>query len=249
VHTERTRLRTQISALSTLCLGRVGIQFHIPIEIVTPAVRCISNPDGNSDNGIPTRLHRLLRELHAGFLRCPTAFLVVATPAGCHDILPGLSPTLGDGDDVIERQFLGPELVTTILAGIAISREDINAREFDRPMDILEADQFEEPHDGGKPDGDRNSVNLSVVDLKDFNFALPKERDRFLPIDNPQGFVRRVEEKGHLHAAASFPTKAPCVRGPGCSIGTRTYVYAISLGRNQVTDESTYCVCAIGRSA
>jgi len=150
---------------------------------------------------------------------------------------------------MIERQFLGPELVTTVLAGIAISRENINAGEFDRPMDILEADQLEEPHDGGKFDGDRNCVNLSVVDLKDFNFALPKERDRLLPIDHPQGFVCRVEEKGHLHAAASFPTKAPCVRGPGYSIGTRTYVYAISLGRNQVTDESTYCLSAIVRPA
>jgi hypothetical protein len=150
---------------------------------------------------------------------------------------------------MIERQFLGPELVTTVLAGIAISREDIDAGELDRPVDILEPDQLEEPHDGGKLDGDRNRVNLSVVDLKDFNFALPKERDRLLPIDHPQGFVRRVEEKGHLHAAASFPTKAPCVRGPGYSIGTRTYVYAISLGRNQVTDGSIDCMCSLGSPA
>jgi hypothetical protein len=32
-------------------------------------------------------------------------------------------------------------------------------------MDILEPDQLEKPHDGGKLDGDRNGVNLSVVDL------------------------------------------------------------------------------------
>jgi hypothetical protein len=95
---------------------------------------------------------------------------------------------------MIECQLLGSELMTAVLAGVAISREDIDAGEFDRPMDFLEADQFEEPHDGGKLDGDRNRVNLSVVDLKDFNFALPKERDRLLPMDNPQGFVRRVEQ-------------------------------------------------------
>ena len=28
------------------------------------------------------------------------------------------------------------------------------------------------------------------------------------------------------------------MRGPGCSIDTRTYFYAISPGRNQVTDDS-----------
>lgn len=230
---------------SQLGVGGVGIQLHIPIEIVTPAVRCIPNSDGNRDDRIPSRLHRLLHQLHAGLFGRTTALLVVTTPARCDDIFPCLSPTLGDGDDMIERQFLGSELVTTVLAGIAISCEDIDAGEFNRPMDILEPDQLEEPHDGGKLDGDRYRMDLSVVDLKDLNFALPKKRDRLLPMDDPQGFVRCVEQKGHLHAATSFPTKAPCMRGPGCSIGTRTYFYAISLGRNQVTGGSAPCVCSI----
>ena len=137
-----------------LGVSGVSIQFHIPIEIVTPAVRCVPNPDGNSYNRIPARLQRLLHEPHAGFFRRTTAFFVVTTPAGRHDILPGLSSTLGDGDDMIERQLFGPELVTTVLAGIAISRKDIDAGEFDRPVNILEPDQLEEPHDGGKLNGD-----------------------------------------------------------------------------------------------
>ena len=132
---------------STLGFGGVRIQFHIPIEVVTPAIRCVSNPDGNGDNGIPTRLHRFLQESHPSFLRCAAALLVVATPARRHDIFPGLSPALGNGNNVIERQFLGSKLVSTILAGIAISREDIDAGEFDGPVDILEPNQFEEPHD------------------------------------------------------------------------------------------------------
>jgi len=104
---------------------------------------------------------------------------------------------------MIERQLLGSELMTAVLAGIAISREDIDAGEFDRPMDILETDQLEKPHDGGKLDGNRYRVHLSVVDLEDFNFSLPKERDRLLPMNNPQGFVRRVEQKGHFHTTTS----------------------------------------------
>ena len=104
---------------------------------------------------------------------------------------------------MIERQFLGPELVTTVLAGIAVSRKDIDAGEFDGPVDILEPNQLQEAHDGGKLNGDRYRVDLSVIDLEDFNFALPKERNCLLPIDDPQGFVRRVEQKGHFHAATS----------------------------------------------
>jgi hypothetical protein len=124
---------------------------------------------------------------------------------------------------MIERQLLGPELVTTVLAGIAISSKDIDAGKFDRPVAILEPDQLEEPHYRGKLNGDRYSVDLSVVDLEDFNFALPEERDRLLPMNNPQGFVRRIEQEGHFHAATSFPTEAPFVGGPRFSLKTRTF--------------------------
>ena len=104
---------------------------------------------------------------------------------------------------MIERQLLGPELVTTVLAGIAVSCKDIDPGKLDCPVNILEPNQFEEPHDGGKLNGDRHCVDLSVVDLEDFNFTLPEKRNRLLPIDDPQGFVRRVEQKGHFHAVTS----------------------------------------------
>jgi hypothetical protein len=189
---------------SQLGVCGVGIEFHIPIEIVTPAIRRVPNPDGNGHNGIPARLHRPLRELHAGFFWRATALFVVTTPACRHNIFPGLPPTLGDRDDMIERQLLGPELVTTVLAGIAVSCKDIDPGELDCPVNILEPNQFEEPHDGRKLNGDRHCVDLSVVDLEDFNFTLPEKRNRLLPIDDPQRFVRRVEQKGHLHAVTSF---------------------------------------------
>jgi len=150
---------------------------------------------------------------------------------------------------MIERQLFGPELVTTVLAGIAISRKDIDAGEFDRPVDILEPDQLEESHDGGELNGDRYRMDLSVVNLEDFNFALPEERDRLFPMDDPQGFVCRVEQKGHFHPATSSPTEAPCMRGPGFSLGTFLLLYAISRGRNQVTDRSADYTYSIGRSA
>jgi hypothetical protein len=51
---------------------------------------------------------------------------------------------------------------------------------------------------------------------------LPEERNRLLPMNDPQGFVRCVEQEGHFHAATSFPTKAPSVGRPGFSLKTRT---------------------------
>jgi len=38
------------------------------------------------------------------------------------------------------------------------------------------------------------------------------------------------------------------MRGPWCSIGTRTYFYAISLDLNQVTNGSVDCHCSVGHS-
>lgn len=55
---------------------------------------------------------------------------------------------------MVERQLFRPEFVPTVLAGIAISREDIDAGELDRPVDILKPNQLEKPHDGGELDGD-----------------------------------------------------------------------------------------------
>ena len=55
---------------------------------------------------------------------------------------------------MVERQLFGPELVPTVLAGIAVSREDIDPGELDRTVDILKPNQLEKPHDGGKLNGD-----------------------------------------------------------------------------------------------
>ena len=86
---------------------------------------------------------------------------------------------------MIERQLFCSELVATVLARIAISRENIDAREFHRPVNVLESNQLQEAHDRRKLDGNRHGMDFSVVDLEDFNFSLPQERDRLLPMDDP----------------------------------------------------------------
>ena len=56
-------------------------------------------------------------------------------------------------------------------------------------------------------------MNFSVVDFEDFDFPLPEERDRFLPMHDPQRFVRRVEQESHFHAATSFPHRGSLMTG------------------------------------
>ena len=86
---------------------------------------------------------------------------------------------------MIERQLFCSELVATVLARIAISRENIDTREFHRPVNVLESNQLQEAHDRRKLDGNRHGMDFSVVDLEDFNFTLPQKRDRLLPMDDP----------------------------------------------------------------
>lgn len=60
---------------------------------------------------------------------------------------------------------------------------------------------------------------FAVVYFQNFDFPLPEERDCFLPMDDPQGFVGRVEQEGHFHAGTSSPIGlhgiGQCFRGVG----------------------------------
>jgi hypothetical protein len=60
-----------------------------------------------------------------------------------------------------------------------------------------------------------------------------------LPMNDTQGFIRRVEQEGHFHSTTSFPTEAPSARGPLFGLGTVEYFYAISLRQNQAQGHST----------
>jgi len=86
---------------------------------------------------------------------------------------------------MIERQFFRSKFMVTILTTVSVSRKDIDARELDGAMAVLQSHQFQQPHDRGKFDRERNSMNLTIVDLQHFDFPLPEERDRFLPMYNP----------------------------------------------------------------
>src|SRR2546427_13299515 len=128
--------------LSTNCqlvVPTVGVKFEVPIQIVPPALRSVPNSDRDREDRIPPRLQRLPDQSHGGVFRHATAFPVVTPPARGHDVLPGLPSAFRDRDDMIEREVLGPELLVTILAGITVAGEDVDAQEINGPVEYLKA--------------------------------------------------------------------------------------------------------------
>ena len=133
---------------------RVCIQLHVPIEIVPPTFWRIADPDGNGDDRIPARFDRFPGQSHVCFVRGSPAFPIIATPTRRDDIFPCLFAALRDGNDVVEGQIFGLELVIAILTGVAVSGEDIDPRKLDRAMAVFKLDHLEEPHDRREFDRD-----------------------------------------------------------------------------------------------
>ena len=127
----------------SLRIRRVGVQFQVPIQIVTSTFRCISDANGDGNDGISTRLHRFLFQLHPSLFRCAPAFPIITSPTGRHDIFPGFFSAFGDGNDMIERQFFRSKFMVTILTTVPVSRKDIDAGELDGPMAVLQSHQFQ----------------------------------------------------------------------------------------------------------
>ena len=107
-------------------LSRICVQLHVPIEIVPPTFRCVSDSDRDGDNRIPARLDGFSGQSHVRFVRGSSAFPIIATPTGRDNILPCLFTPLGDRDDMIEGQIFGLKLMIAILAGVTVPGEDID---------------------------------------------------------------------------------------------------------------------------
>ena len=70
-------------------------------------------------------------ECHACLLWCSASFFDVALGAGTDNIIPeGLSAHTS-WDNVVEREFAGPESLAAILAFVPIAGEDVSSIEFD----------------------------------------------------------------------------------------------------------------------
>ena len=85
---------------------------------------------------------------------------------------------------MIEGQFFRSKLVAAILTAVSISRKDVDARKLDGAMTVLQPDEFQQSHDRGQFDRQRNPVDFAIIHFQHFDLPLPEEGDRFLPVHN-----------------------------------------------------------------
>src|SRR6185295_6103326 len=64
---------------------------------------------------------------------------------------------------------------------------------------IFHAHVFQQPDYGGKLNRERNCMNFTIVLLNDFNFPGKEQSEGFLPGDDPEWLVRRIQKQGRMH--------------------------------------------------
>ena len=75
--------------------------------------------------------NRLLNQRHPSLGRGASALFGIAFSAGTDDIIPAIDAAEHPGDDVVERQLAGVELLAAVLAAVAVAGENIASVEFD----------------------------------------------------------------------------------------------------------------------
>ncbi len=103
----------------------------MPIEVVSPAFGRVSDTDHQCEGWCPLGFFRFFLEPHANFFGHLAAFPIVTSPTGRHDVLPGFFTPSGDWDHVVKGEFFRPVPLLTVLAGVTIAGENIDAGELD----------------------------------------------------------------------------------------------------------------------
>ncbi len=82
-------------------------------------------------NGITAGFSRFLEQLHTSLRGSATSFFRIASTAGADNIFPAHASAVRTGNNMIQAKLLHPELLSAVLAAIAVPDEDIAAIEFD----------------------------------------------------------------------------------------------------------------------
>jgi hypothetical protein len=154
------------------------------------------DPD-QSGNGIWS--FRAANQVHAGLFRSAPALLMVALEAACNDIIPCLTPSLDDRNNVIEGQVLGGTPVAAVLASMAIPGVDVGSAEFHLMEAFSGADKSEEAKDAGHPDGKADAAYLPVILRKHFDLALEQQGKGAFPVNDINGLITGVENECLFH--------------------------------------------------
>ena len=88
--------------------------------------------EAQADEGVALGAFGLALELHVGLVWGAAAFSGVALDAGADEVFPGVHAALRAGHDVVDGELGGWEDAATVLAAVAIAREEVAAVELHR---------------------------------------------------------------------------------------------------------------------
>src|SRR6187455_1846275 len=143
--------------------------------------------------------------MHAGLSRRAPSLPTVARDAAGDDVFPVLAAALGHRHDVVEGQLRRGKRPGAVLAGVTVARINVHARERHVVEFALDTYEAEEADDGGELEADARTPHLAVVDREHLHLLLAPERNRLLPVDHLQWFVRSVQKERLLHIVVMMP--------------------------------------------
>src|SRR5687767_139487 len=103
---------------------------------------------------------------------------------------------------MVEGEVGRGKRLPAVLARVMVARVDIRPRKRDVIEAAADFDEAEEADDGGQLEADGHRPNLAVVDRDHLYLPLAPERNRLLPVDDLQRFVRGVQEERLLHGSS-----------------------------------------------
>ena len=100
---------------------------------------------------------------------------------------------------MVEGQLVRGEVISAVLALMAVARVDVRPRKGHVIEAALDLDVTKQPDDGWELETERNGADLPVVHRDDLDLPLAPERDGLLPVDDLERLVRRVEKQRLFH--------------------------------------------------
>src|SRR6478752_4565287 len=116
------RCRREAEASQPLAV--VLIELEVPVQVVAPALRRTSQPNGDANRRRRHRPSRMPDQPHACFVGRASTLAAIAGDATGNDVLPVLAAALGHRYHVIECEFWCGEDFSAVLAFELVSGVD-----------------------------------------------------------------------------------------------------------------------------
>jgi len=168
-------------------------------KILPPLVVGPSHEAHDVAAGVEIEGARLAHELHAGFAGELVALAAIAGMAAGHKILPSGSATARPRDNVVKRQVARGQHFTAELTGIAVTQQNVFARECARLVrnsSILEQTDYR-----GQTHGDACGVQEVSVFFLGHGDALEHENDGAAGGTYIDGLIRGIQ---HQHGRMQY---------------------------------------------